>query len=90
MTPEQWVICAERGIVIVAFKAYSQYDETGGLADKHYIGIRFGCLTSCDTDGAVVDEDLFVYIDEAIGKFTPVAETPEQALELCLAQLDNV
>lgn len=87
MDKEFWQRCTDNGVVIIAFKAYSQYRD-GHYHEDDCIGLRYAGL-SADTGGVLGDE-LYVSCDDAVtsGRALPdggyvnvVAETPEEALE---------
>ena len=39
-----WKDCAQLGVTVIPFIAYSQYDSTGNHSSDHCLGLRFVCI----------------------------------------------
>lgn len=82
-TKEFWQECYERGIAIIPFMAYSDYDATGNYSDEQKLGIRFVALEVQYGSPVSADlKDFYLAIDYAVARTDLVADTPEGALEL--------
>jgi hypothetical protein len=75
-----WDICAEEGVVVIPFIAYSEYLD-GNEHESKKLGLKFVALP-CDTSSPIKPGEFYISIDEDESDPSFIANTPEEALEL--------
>jgi len=72
-----WSRCATARCVVLPVPTYSQYDETGHVSDRYFVGISYAAMPF--SYGAV-GPDYYILIEEQQTGFQNLYQTPEDAL----------